>query len=269
MDSMRNLNRTLPKTQQQDIHQAFRTAALTVTTLYRSAIADLDKARAEGYQEAMEELLGFLDRENLGVGDGEGWRVRQWATERYQAHAETSDDDTDDKRTGRSSSPVLERTAIPQPAALPVHGESSVSTASEGRMTTEIPPMRPESAPAPLPTEQLQDTEMAPTPPMFHFTASHPYPSFDATTDNTLTDPVEAARRAFPGPYRRPTHRSQRNMQRDAARNSQNNTIPLGVLGTGAGTKRKLMENYFGLDFGGNDHRKDGHGGGGKRGRMS
>lgn len=254
----------LPKNQQPDIHQAFRNAAQTVTTLYRSAIADLDKARADGYQDAMEELLSFLDQENLGVGDGEGWRIRQWATERYQAHADNSDEEADAQRTGRSSSPVLERTAGAEPATGAVQRERS---ASEERITVgTAPSVRPESAPQP--TEQPQDTEMAPHPPMFHFTAAQPYPSLDSTNDDALSDPTEAARRAFAGPYRRPTHRSHRNMQRDAAMNSAMGSIPLGVLGTGAGTKRKLMENYFGLDLGNNDSRKDGHGGG-KRGRMS
>ena len=46
MDSMRSLNKSLPKTRRQpDVHQSFRTAALNVTNLYKSALADLDRAR--------------------------------------------------------------------------------------------------------------------------------------------------------------------------------------------------------------------------------
>jgi len=115
MDSMRSLNKSLPKTRRQpDVHQSFRTAALNVTNLYKSALADLDKARTDGYQEALDELLGFLDRENLGVGDGEGWRIRQWATERLDGalprqSSSDSDDEYLDEKRARSSSPIMER----------------------------------------------------------------------------------------------------------------------------------------------------------------
>lgn len=104
MDSMRSLNTSLPSSSSrppppEQLLQAFRTAALSVTNLYKSAVTDQSNSRQAGYQEALEDLLGFLDRENLGLQDGEGWRVRQWATERYDGSAHQQQADSDDDRS--------------------------------------------------------------------------------------------------------------------------------------------------------------------------
>ena len=83
---MRSLNKSLPKTRRQpDVHQSFRTAALNVTNLYKSALADLDRARTDGYQEALDDLLAFLDKENMGLGDGAaGWKPAQAVEQRQR-----------------------------------------------------------------------------------------------------------------------------------------------------------------------------------------
>ena len=248
---MRSLNTSLPRarrpqpTPQPDIHQAFRTTALTVTNLYKSALADIDRARADGYQDALEDLLGFLDKENLGLGDGQGWRIRQWATERLDKAlpvTSSSDSDEEEEKRARSSSPVLERNASP-----------------EDTRTVE-PTIRCDSAPLPVGAELSSDAETSPLPTVFHFSSPQAYPS-SPVNDTSSYDLPAAARRAFPTP-RRTTHRSSsRNLQRAAAQN-------LVSLGSGAGQKRKLMQEFFNVDF--NDRRDgSGGGGGGKRGRMS
>ena len=94
---MRSLNTSLPSSTPrpqppEQLLQQFKTAALSVTNLYKNAVYAESQARQAGYQEAIEDLLHFLDRENLGLTDGEGWRVRQWATERSDGLAHTSDD---------------------------------------------------------------------------------------------------------------------------------------------------------------------------------
>ncbi|KAK1915955.1 hypothetical protein P3342_003770 [Pyrenophora teres f. teres] len=236
MDSMRSLNKSLPKTRRQpDVHQSFRTAALNVTNLYKSALADLDKARADGYQEALDELLGFLDRENLGVGDGEGWRIRHDSDDEY----------LDDKRA-RSSSPIMERNL----GMDDVHTLDSVAETSQ----------RSESLPAPVEMEATTtEADMSPLHHIFQFSAPHDFPSA-STNDNASTDVSAAARRAFPTP-RRPSNRStSRNLQRSAAQN-------LFQLGNGAGQKRRLMNDFFNVD--GFNDRRDGSSGGPKRGRTS
>ena len=71
MDSMRSLNTSLPgasppKQQtgesSEQLLAAFKSAALSVTTLYKTAAAKQSKARADGYQDALDELLTFLDK---------------------------------------------------------------------------------------------------------------------------------------------------------------------------------------------------------------
>ncbi|KAF2249234.1 hypothetical protein BU26DRAFT_519373 [Trematosphaeria pertusa] len=255
MDSMRSLNTSLPKTRQRqptpqpDTHQSFRTAALTVTNLYKAALADIDRSRSDGYQEALEDLIGFLDKENLGVGDGEGWRIRQWAMERLDGALpvpSTSDSDEEglDEKRARSSSPIMERNPSPE----------------ETRSTEPLagPTHRSDSAPPPISVaSSTVDADMAPLPTMFHFSAPQSYPNNNS--NDTPFDFSAAARRAFPTP-RRPSNRSSsRNLQRSAAQN-------LFSLGSGAGQKRKLMQDFFGVD--GFNDRRDGPGGS-KRGRSS
>lgn len=257
MESMRSLNKSLPKARrakpapQPDVHQSFRTAALTVTNLYKSALADLDKSRAEGYQEALEDLIGFLDKENLGVGDGEGWQIRQWAMERLdgalpgQSNSDSEEEMVEEKRA-RSSSPVMERNASPEEprSSEPPHADSS---------------HRSDSAPPPVQVEDsTPDTEMQPPQGIFHFSSPHAYPTTNVS-DSAGPDLSAAARRAFSTP-RRSSTRSSRNLQRAAISN-------LFSLGNGAGQKRKLMQDFFNID--GFNDRRDGSGGGGKRGRMS
>src|SRR6266516_2027032 len=123
MDSMRSLNTSLPASSPpkpnfgppEQLLQAFKSAALSVTNLYKTASADQNRARAEGYQDALDDLLLFLDKEHLGLGDGEGWRVRQWATERLDGREPPMQtNDSDDERgqrdaRARSDSPVQRR----------------------------------------------------------------------------------------------------------------------------------------------------------------
>jgi hypothetical protein len=112
MDSMRSLNTSLPTAYTsrpvppEQLLQAFRSAALSVTNLYKSAVQDQNNNRAAGYQDALDDLLRFLDSENLGVQDGEGWRIRQWATERYDRTANQAQDESEDET---KSEPVQQR----------------------------------------------------------------------------------------------------------------------------------------------------------------
>lgn len=140
MDSMRGLNTALPRatpqkaagaspTPPEALLQAFKDAALSVTKLYKTAAADQAKTRAEGFQDCLDELLTFMDKENLGLNDGEGWKIRQWATAhldgrdgREAAGGELSDEEE------RASSPVVERKPstpgheiMPEPTPVEIH----------------------------------------------------------------------------------------------------------------------------------------------------
>jgi hypothetical protein len=291
MDSMRSLNTSLPKAKtmkaaaQPDIHQAFRTAALSVTNLYKSAIADLEKSRSEGQQEILDDLLAFLDRQRLGLdGSGEGARIRQWALERLDGQATGNSDSEEDvleerdqqQRRARSSSPALELS----------DSRSSANEAAQTAPSAPVPSypphpiaediIRPDSAPQPstqpappphpietedtilpdnLPNLQSQPPQSS----VFQFQSPQPYPTFDTT--NEMPDPSPPSRRNL-ALTRRSASRASRNLHRAAAANN------LLTLGNGAGQKRKLMD-FFNVD--GFYDRREGHGGGGcgggKRGR--
>lgn len=173
---MRSLNTSLPSSTSarpappEQLLQAFRTAALSVTNLYKSAVTDQNLSRQAGYQEALEDLLSFLDRENLGLQDGEGWRVRQWATERYDGSAHQQPTESDDDRSEieqrpRSMSPPRDQ-QTEQVSARPA--PAGVETAT--------------------PTDDNQDAtsrgSLTPTP-IFQFTGSAPAPPDDMQTDDS------------------------------------------------------------------------------------
>lgn len=278
---MRPLTNSLPparrRLDQPELLTDFKAAALSVTTLYRTAAAAQDKARAIGYQDAIEDLLSFLDREELGLMDGEGWRVRQWATERLSEEAgglakkaETDDEaDEETKMEERSSSPETQRKPQPVPAMAM---SSSELTEENSRRTAKSEP----------PPDQL------PTMDSFSFRTSHAYPtnhdreamdmdtSANVTSSTPTTPHPTSSEAPTPASVRitaRANRRTNHNRQRGANNANNGATINLN-LGAGAGSKRKLPYSDF-FDVSGinldNADRKDGGGGGkggGKRGRF-
>jgi len=129
---MRSLNTSLPRTtppkQQtpnppEQLLQAFKDAALSVTKLYKTAAADQTKLRTEGYQDALDDLLIYLDKEDIGLSDGEGWKIRQWATARLDGRERIPDSD-DEIEKERASSPVLQRK--PSVTSMPTRNSSPV-----------------------------------------------------------------------------------------------------------------------------------------------
>jgi len=192
MDSMKSLNTSLPtsSTYQQppeQLLQAFKAAALSVTNLYKSAVSDQGQARQAGYQDAIEDLLSFLDRENLGLGDGEGWKVRQWATERLDGTTNTAAGESDDERgdldkRARSSSPIIvrkEHQQEPNPQRQPPRTTSSPrgETGTEHQQPQGQPQQQNGSS-ALLPSQNQSSSEpgLFPRPTVFTFTAAPQFP---------------------------------------------------------------------------------------------
>lgn len=183
MDSMRSLNTSLPSSTSytqppEQLLQAFKAAALSVTNLYKSAASDQAQARQAGYQEAIEDLLHFLDRENLGLGDGEGWKVRQWATERAEGTPATFDSDDDDKQT-RSTPPAMlrkeQRDKLQQDSPSSLQAES----ASETHAPTN------HEQPTAMPTD---DSSTPAKPSIFTFSAGPQFPSMSPEMDTQIPD---------------------------------------------------------------------------------
>lgn len=275
MDSMRSLNTSLPRTSPRRNHQppeellsAFKAAALSVTNLYKNAASEQARSRAAGYQDALDDLLSFLDKENLGLGDGEGWSVRQWATERFDgAHSaarESEDEEEEQEEQPRSSSPEVVRKPTTAPVAIQDQPQPEP-------VNTELPPTQHQQQP------QVTRTDATvPQADTFTFRSSlaYPPPNHDREVDmdasnNPPTDSPNSSTSA--NPVRLEVHSRRRNNHNRSNNNNNNNriaSINLGSMGSGAGSKRKNLGDFFdisGLSFGNTG--RDGSDRGGKRGR--
>lgn len=275
---MKSLNTSLPKAPNQRsaqppelLLQAFKAAALSVTNLYKLSAADQSQARHFGYQDALDSLLSFLDKENLGLGDGEGWRVRQWATERLDGSppvhggSDSDDDRGETTKRARSTSPILQR-------------KPSQDTLQTRQLSRSTSPVRIASAPIVTPVATPQASSYFSRPEKFSFRSVHPYPQdvdmqADTNTSNTSQPDslpqaggpnnipavrVEVVPRASKTPHRSGNH---------AIRHNTRSSTSTRALGSGAGSKRRIAFNDY-FDLGSLGDGKDGSGGGGKRGRY-
>jgi hypothetical protein len=202
----------------------FKAAALSVTKLYKTSAAAESKARSEGYQECLEDLLFFLDKENIGLCDGEGWQIRRWATERLDGRdnaLQSTESEDEVEKTERTASPEITRTA----------SESQATNTSQQRA-------EPCAASS---TTRAEDAPhfVVPTQDNFTFQSSHPYPNI-GTLDLSDSRP----------------HENQFSSRAAKARlnNSSSRVRGSGHLGRGAGTKRRInFDDFFGGCFGGKD----------------
>lgn len=269
---MRSLNTSLPSSTPhpqppEQLLQAFKAAALSVTNLYKSAVSDQAQARQAGYQEAIEDLLNFLDRENLGLGDGEGWKVRQWATERADGTPTAASEADDDDKRARSSSPVITRKEQPD-ADRSRHISRSTSPPRPETNIAEQP-----SAPAPQEQQSGEtpsaDSDISVKPPVFTFTAAPQFPpptSQDTdmqTSDNSINsvsqDETSAMNVSLLPRHIRGANRHNNSPWHTGRSSTRESTATIG-------SKRKIQFPDF-FDISGLNGRE--FFGGGKRGRFS
>lgn len=293
---MRHLSTSLPSTsarhrtkQPQELLSDFKAAALSVTNLYKTAASAQVQARAAGYQDALDDILSFLDKEDLGLMDGEGWRVRRWATERLdggeggvqqqrRAGAGSSSSDDEEEGAGAGKEEVEARSSSPEATRkAPVVLSEVVEEATPPRRVTSEPPVLPVHAPLSPPAQppSLDD---------FTFRSAHVYPSGnhdrDAVTNTSSMDLDTSSSVPSSTETVRIVNRASRNRNHTRQRaDNRNTTTTLNLnLGAGAGGKRKMpYPDFFdisGVNFEGQqDPRRDGGGngrgagGGGKRGR--
>jgi hypothetical protein len=145
---------------------AFRAAALSVTKLYKTSAAAQTKARADGYQDCLDDLLAFLDKENIGLSDGEGWRIRIWATERLDGRdsvSQTLESEDEGDKAETVSSPDIHRTSSATQLSAP---RSEVPMRDSAPPTVQAIPARVEQ-----PAEII-----VPTQENFTFRSQHPLP---------------------------------------------------------------------------------------------
>lgn len=239
MDSMRSLNTSLPaayssrQAPPEQLLQAFKTAALSVTNLYKSAVTDQSNSRAAGYQDALDDLMKFLDQENLGLQDGEGWRVRQWVSERYDGTANHPQTDAEEER--RETEPRAQSAPPSGPLIDPPSTHQDQATVVEDSETQ---------------LSSSQPSENDHPRPIFRFTAG-----VDGSTNNSneIDKPSAPIRVEVINRGQRTPHRSQRHSMR----------IPNRDFSV-AGTKRKMQFPDF-FDF---TNLGDGEGGS-KRGKFA
>ncbi|KAK4540400.1 hypothetical protein LTR36_009257 [Oleoguttula mirabilis] len=305
MESMRQLGTSLPRRRNDeplDLLSDFRTAARSVTNLYKTAASAQGKARAAGYQDALDDVLAFLDKENMGLMDGEGWRVRQWATARLedaaggvpeQKQQAGSDDDEvaerEEEAAGtRSSSPEVQR----KPPTLPTPSSELAEQAPSHREALAEPPAiqsPPPEAHPPQPTAAVSASAPVPSLNDFTFRSNHhqAYPTNHdrepatmdldtASTPPSSTEPIRIIPR--PSRNRHNTNHNHNRQQRERERGGNGGAAAINFnLGAGAGSKRKIpYPDFFDIsginnnNLDGQDRRDGGgggKGGGGKRGR--
>lgn len=246
----------------------FRAAALSVTKLYKSSITAQAKARAEGYQDCLDELLQFLDRENLGLGDGEGWKIRSWANEHLDARDGLppfveSDDDAEkpDPKIHRSTSaPSIPQAPIPQPQQQQQQQQSPEPSSippPNMSMRTETPVVEDIAVDEPEIIVPTRDT--------FDFRSSHQYPQ-DAQNQLNIANLQLSDTRSHDNPSAHPitslsTPRSGRPIRHLAASGGRGGSRILpNHIGRGPSSKRKVrFEEFF--DIGNLGPSKDGFGG--------
>lgn len=242
----------------------FRAAALSVTKLYKSSITAQAKARAEGYQDCLDELLQFLDRENLGLGDGEGWKIRSWANERLDARDGSPailESDDDAEKPDPMPSPKIHRStsapSIPQ-APIVQHHHQQNQQQSQSPEPSSIPPpntsMRTET-PTPVAEEISVDEPeiIVPTRDTFDFRSSHQYPQ-DAQNQLNIANLRLSDTRSHDNLPSHPitslsTPRSGRQIRHLAASGGRSGPRMMpNHLGRGTGSKRKVkFEEFFDL----------------------
>ena len=256
-----------------ELIDAFRSAAVSVTSLFKAATATQKQAHTEGYQECLRDLIVFLDNENLGLGDGEGWKVRSWATEKMNGSPDVmvqdreSEDEIDKAET--SSSPELTRTASGT-ALSSLRGDQTpkegMSSRGERLDSAPPPPSNKDEGQAsiaavvhtanpPTPTVNVPITVSVPTQDSFSFQSSIPYPEPNLASLQISETPSSQTHTVGPHPSRmsRNKHGS-----RSASR-----SISKAVVGQ----KRKLnLTEFFNLeslgagkDFFGNGREKRRH----------
>ena len=257
MDSMRSLNTSLPSSTPhpqppEQLLQQFKSAALSVTNLYKNAVYEQSQAKQSGYQEAIEDLLHFLDKENLGLGDGEGWRVRQWATERSDGMGNPPSDDDDhgdvDKRA-RSNTPTAVRKEPREPMSARQPSRSA-SPPKDGHVTSHQP----------TPPQHGNDANAFDKPTVFTFTAGPTLPQGE-DVDMQSDNPPPSSQDSFSVLSRNPRQQHRHNNM-----SRSNQCTPTREPSVGLGSKRKLTFPDF-FDLSGANTRD--MFGGGKRGRFT
>lgn len=214
----------------------FKAAALSVTHLYRSSIAAETRARVDGYNDCLDDLLLFLDKEGAGMSEHGLMKLRKWASDRREkrdSSPQTAESEDEADKTEPTSQPA------------PTSTTSTTSTDIQQPALTETSMTQSNEPPA----EDSRPPEfIVPTQDNFTFQTDHQYPNIellDLSDSRTMNHHSRSQR-----------HRTGKTGPRSS-----------GPLGRGAGAKRRMdFDDFFGGCLGGKDPFGNG---GGKRSRHS
>lgn len=213
----------------------FKAAALSVTKLYKHSVASETRARQDGYQDCLEELLAFIDKEGTAVGDSRILKIKKWALDRRDGREAALTSESEDEIDKPESNPLADTanatvSCSPEPTARPQEDSPPIEVVTTTRSSS------------PHFVVPSQD---------FTFQSDHQYPNI-ATLDLSDTR----------------THGGTGHTQQRSSRNRGNRTtLRSNHLGRGAGAKRRMdFDDFFGGCLGGKDPFGNG---GGKRSRHS
>jgi hypothetical protein len=241
-----------------ELLDAFKAAALSVTKLYKTSAQAQAKSRADGYQDCLEDLLAFLDRENIGLINNEAHKARKWVTDRIEGRDASSplleSDDEADRSDAQvlSSSPQMQR-------SVPVAAQRQKDSKDEAQTRDASAPPILTTVPAPPRPAADEVDIVVPSQDTFNFQTSHPYPHDESLRLASLN---LSDSQTIPGSNTRTTPRNGRNRNgRIGARTA---------LGRGAGQKRKVnLAEIFDLVSLEHGNGRDMFGSGGKRSRFT
>ncbi|KAH8671367.1 hypothetical protein BX600DRAFT_510046 [Xylariales sp. PMI_506] len=241
--------------------ESFRAAALSVTKLYKTSAAAQSKARSDGYQDCLEDLLVFLDKQNIGLSDGEGWQIRRWATERFDGKdgiGQSIESEDEVEKNDGTQSPDIHQSSTT--TINNNNSNTSQPVESDGKTDATPVPMEQSDVSSATPLHQIT----VPTQDNFTFQSTMTYPQdsdlsiANLNLSDTRTGSTASAQH-HPASH---TIRSRNNRALSRSRTSNQ-------LGRGAGQKRKInIAEIFDLgSIGGKD--VFGGNGGGKRSRHA
>lgn len=233
---------------------AFKAAALSVTKLYKTSAIAQSKARADGYQDCLDDLLVFLDKGHLGLTNyTEAKKIRQWVTERLENRdtpPTTADSEDEVDKVETASSPELHRAGsvgLGQPSAL--QEDTSMRTDSAPPAVHPAIAEQRQASPQQQKQEQEASDIAVPTLDNFNFSAQIPYPQDTHLSIENLDLSDNRQGRRSPSHVRATAPLTiTRTSRRHGGVNRSGNRAS-NMLGMGAGQKRKLdLSKIFNLE---------------------
>lgn len=119
----------------EELLDVFKAAALSVTKLFKTSTAAQSKARVDGYQDCLEDLLAVIDK-----GDADVRSIRRWVLERLDGRESVlstieSEDETDKADNGSTPEPHNTRHGV---TGSTINGSRAVDTPMQTLIESEM-----------------------------------------------------------------------------------------------------------------------------------